>query len=103
VLTAIYCASRVLSIKGAKPLRAICICDSSEKSFTVQYFHSGFSEAQYFHSTDSKQTLIVPLIEMKYMPAPLQVEIDDQILSIVEELFPKPTWGTREYKFYNSF
>ena len=84
-------------------VRAICICDNCEKSFTVQHFHSGFSEAQYFYSTDSKQTLVVPLSEMKYMPAPLQVEIDDQILSIIEELLPKPISGSGEYKFYNPF
>ena len=42
-------------------VRAICICDNCNKSFTVQHFHSGFSEAQYFYSTDSKQTLVVPL------------------------------------------
>lgn len=84
-------------------VRAICICDSCEKSFTVQHFHSGFREEQYFYSTDSKQTLAVPLREMKYMPAPLQVEIDAEILSIVEELLPKPTSGIGEYKFYNPF
>ena len=84
-------------------MRAICFRDSCEKSFTVQHFYSGFSEAHYFYSTDSKQTLIIPLSEMKCMPAPLQVKIDEQILSIAEELLPKPTSGTGEYKFYNPF
>lgn len=41
-------------------VRNICICDSCNRSFTIQHFHSGFSELQYFYSTDSKETLIVP-------------------------------------------
>lgn len=84
-------------------VRAVCICDNCEKSFTVQHFHSGFSEAQYFYSTDSKQTLVVQLHQIKNIPAPLQKDIDTETLKVVEEQLPEPTIGKGKYKYYNPF
>jgi hypothetical protein len=84
-------------------VRVICICDNCEKSFSLQHFHTGFSEAQYFYSTDSKQTLFVPYNQIKNMPGQLQKDVDVSILATVEEQLPKPTIGNGNYKYYNSF
>ena len=84
-------------------VRAVCVCDNCERSFTVQHFHSGFSEAQYFYSSDSKQTLVVQLYQIKNIPASLQKAIDNSTLTTVEEQLPKPTVGSGKYKYYNPF
>jgi len=81
-------------------VRVICICDICDKSFTVQHFHSGFSESQYYYSEDSKQTLIVPYDKIKNSPTHLQKEVDERI---IEEVLPKPTKGKGSYRYYNSF
>ncbi len=84
-------------------VRAVCICDSCFKSFTLQHFHAGFADAQYFYSSDSKQTLVVNWYEIKDMPTQMQKEIDLSVLVKVEEQLPIPTEGSGHYKYYNSF
>lgn len=84
-------------------VRLVCICDSCRKSFTVTSFHAGVSEAQYFYSVDSKQTLFVPYHFIKNMPTQLQKSIDDEVLKEVEQKLPKPSSGSGEYKYYNPF
>lgn len=84
-------------------VRVICICDSCQKSFTLQHFHAGFSEAQYFYSTDSKKTLIVPYGQIENMPTQLQETIDDRTLELAEKQLPKSTNGHGSYKYYNAF
>lgn len=84
-------------------VRVICICDNCNKSFTVQHFHGGFSDSQYFYSDHSKQTLIVPYDKIKNLPTQLQNEIDEKIIAEVEAELPKPTKGKGSYRYYNSF
>lgn len=84
-------------------VRAVCICDSCFKSFSLQHFHAGFSEVQYFYSFDSKQTLVVDYDQIKGMPTQMQREINLSVLEKVEQQLPKPTLGTGRYKYYNSF
>ena len=84
-------------------VRAICICDSCKKSFTLQHFHAGFSEAQYFYSSDSKQTLMVPYGQIENMPTQLQETIDEKTLELVEQQLPKSTNGHGNFKYYNPF
>lgn len=84
-------------------VRNICICDSCSKSFTIQHFHSGFSELQYFYSTDSKETLIVPYGSIENLPTQLQKTIDKSILQSVESKLPKPSNNEGTFNYYNSF
>ena len=84
-------------------VRVICICDNCNKSFTVQHFHAGLSNSQYFYSDESKQTLIVSYGEIKNLPTQLQKTIDEEIIAEVEKELPKPTIGTGSYRYYNSF
>src|SRR5438093_3797335 len=39
-------------------VRYVCVCDNCKQSFTLQHFHAGFSEVQYFYSGNSKETLV---------------------------------------------
>ena len=84
-------------------VRVICICDNCLKSFSLQHFHAGFSEAQYFYSSDSKQTLVVNYYEIKELPTQLQKDINATTLATIEQQLPKPTIGSGTYKYYNSF
>ena len=84
-------------------IRVICICDICCRSFTLQHFHAGFSDSQYFYSTDSSQTLIVPWYKIPGMPVQMQKIIDNETLEKVEDQLPKPSNGSGEYKYYNSF
>lgn len=84
-------------------VRVICICDNCDKNFTVQHFHGGFSNSQYFYSDDSKQTLIVRYGEIKNLPTQLQKAVDEKIIAEVEAELPKPTKGKGSYRYYNSF
>ncbi len=84
-------------------VRAVCICDSCQKSFTLQHFHAGFSEAMYFYSTDSKKTLIVPIEQIQNMPSQLQEKVDQKTLNRIEKLLAKSTSGYGDFKYYNSF
>jgi hypothetical protein len=84
-------------------VRNVCICDSCMKSFTIQHFHAGFSEVQYFYSSDSKETLIVPYSSFENMSRQLQEEIDISALEKIEEKLPRPSSGEGTFKYYNSF
>ncbi|HKG06652.1 MAG TPA: hypothetical protein VKB19_09360 [Pedobacter sp.] len=84
-------------------LRAVCVCDVCNVSFTVQHFHGGFSESQYFYSDDAKQTLIAGYYEIENIPSQLQNEIDETAMLEVESKLPLPTTGTGRYRYYNSF
>jgi hypothetical protein len=84
-------------------VRVICICDNCDQSFTVQHFHAGFSESQYFYSADSKKTLIVPYDAIKNIPTQLQKEVDEKTIAEVEAELMKLTNGTENYRYYNSF
>ncbi|WP_034924808.1 hypothetical protein [Gillisia sp. CAL575] len=84
-------------------VRNICICDNCKKSFSIQHFHAGFSEMQYFYSTDSKETLAIKYGEIENLPTQLQQETDIEVLEKIESQLPKPTNGDGHFKFYNSF
>jgi hypothetical protein len=86
-----------------KGVRVVCICDCCQKSFTLQHFHAGFSEVQYFYSADSKKTLIVPYGQIEKMHIQLQEIIDYRTLELVEEQLPKSSNGNGSFKYYNSF
>jgi len=82
-------------------VRCICVCDDCKQSFSLQHFHAGFSEVQYFYSTDSKETLIVPNNGIAKMPTQLQESVDLATLLEVEGKLPKTFDGN--YRYYNSF
>ncbi|MCC9138908.1 hypothetical protein [Pontibacter silvestris] len=82
-------------------VRAICICDNCKKSFTLQHFHAGFSEAQYFYSSDGKQTLYVSYEQIKDLPRQLQEAVHEEDLRLLENQLPKPTKGQGNYSYYN--
>jgi hypothetical protein len=64
-------------------VRCICVCDSCKQSFSLQHFHAGFSDAQYFYSTNSKETLVVPYYAILNMPTQLDANINLTTLSEV--------------------
>lgn len=70
-------------------VRCVCICDNCKQSFTLQHFHAGFSEVQYFYSTDSKETLVVPYNAIVNMPTQLQETVDLSTLPEVERNLPE--------------
>lgn len=82
-------------------IRLICICDACEKSFSVNFLHAGFSDAQYFYSTNSLETLIVPYGYIEDMPTQLQEYIEESTLAKIEKQLPKTFDGA--FKYYNSF
>jgi len=84
-------------------VRNICICESCNLSFTIQHFHSGFSELQYFYSTDCKETLIVPSCSIEDLPTQLQETVDKSILQSIESKLPRPSNNEGTFKYYNSF
>lgn len=84
-------------------VRNICICDKCNQSFTIQHFHAGFSEVQYFYSFDSKETLTVPYAAIEGMPVQMQKQIDQVALQTVEANLPVPQNKTGAFKYYNSF
>jgi hypothetical protein len=84
-------------------VRNICICDSCKHSFTIQHFHSGFSELQYFYSTDCKETLIVPYGSIENLPSQLQETVDKSILKSIESKLPRPSNNEGTFNYYNSF
>jgi hypothetical protein len=86
-----------------KGVRNICICDSCNRSFTTEHFHSGFSELQYFYSTDSKETLTVSYGSIENLPTQLQSTIDNDTLEIIENKLPSPSNGFGKFRYYNSF
>jgi hypothetical protein len=84
-------------------VRAVCFCDRCRKSFTLQHFHAGFSEVQYFYSGDGKETLIVAYGAPPNLPQQLQKTIDPTVLATVEAALPNPTIGQGAFRYYNSF
>ncbi|ROH96240.1 hypothetical protein [Chryseobacterium daecheongense] len=82
-------------------IRLICICDVCEKSFSVDFYHAGFSDTQYFYSSNSMETLMVTYGDIENMPTQLQENIDENILGEVESQLPKTFDGT--FTYYNSF
>lgn len=84
-------------------VRTICICDECEKSFTLQHFHAGFSESQYFYSSDGKQTLAVNYSQIPNMPTQLQEDLNEQTVEEVDSQLPKPTLGSGTYNYFNFF
>jgi hypothetical protein len=98
--------SRGLHFSGTitpRGVRNVCICDSCNASFTIQHFHARFSEVQYFYSTDSKETLVVPYNMIKELPQQLQDNIDPSVLEMLEAKLPKPICGSGAFRYYNSF
>lgn len=84
-------------------VRAVCVCDRCMASFTLEHFHAGFSEVQYFYSEDGRETLTVPYSAMADMPRQLQKGIDPKILEAVEAALPTPTFGKGRFRYYNMF
>jgi len=84
-------------------VRNICICDKCTGSFTVQHFHAGFSDVQYFYSSDSTETLIVPYNTIGNLPMQLQERIDNATLEVVEAKLPLPSNGVGAFKYYSPF
>jgi hypothetical protein len=84
-------------------VRNICVCDRCHLSFTIQHFHSGFSELQYFYSADGKETLTVPYSSIQNLPAQLQANIDNSTLDMIEAKLPHPSNGVGTFRYYNSF
>lgn len=84
-------------------VRSICICDSCNLSFTIQHVHSGYSELQYFYSTDSKETLIVPYGRIENLPTQLHQTIDKTMLESIESKLPKPSNRKGTFNYYNPF
>lgn len=84
-------------------IRCVCVCDNCNLSFTLQHFHAGFSEAQYFYSDDGKETLIIPYGAIENMPHQLQEIIDPEMLKNVEAALPAPLFGRGKFLYYNPF
>ena len=83
-------------------VRLICSCDECSKSFGVEFIHAGFAEVQYFYSSNSKETLIVPY-DNKLGPVPHQTQkdFDENLLIEIESKLPTTIDGKFEY--YNAF
>lgn len=83
-------------------VRLICFCEECKKSFGVQFFHAGFSEVQYFYSSNSKETLVVPYDNyLVNVPFQLQKNINEVELKEIENNLPYTEDGKFEY--YNAF
>ena len=82
-------------------VRCVCICDDCKQSFSLRHFHAGFSELQYFYSTNSRETLIVPYNAIPNMPAQLSKTIDLATLPEMEAKLSKTSDGN--YRYFNSF
>jgi hypothetical protein len=82
-------------------VRCVCICDYCKQSFSIQSFHAGFSEVQYFYSDNSRQTLVVPASTIPNMPTQLQEKVDNYTLPEIENKLPKCDDG--HFRYYNSF
>lgn len=83
-------------------VRNICICDNCNLSFTLQHFHAGFSEVQYFYSSDGSETLIIPYGAIKNLPVQLEDTIDVVSLRSVELALPKASNNIGTFKYYNA-
>lgn len=84
-------------------VRNICICDNCSESFAIQHFHAGFSEVQYFYSSDSKETLIASYDSIEDMPRQLQENISNDVVGQIEKKLPQPSNHNGSFNYYNSF
>lgn len=82
-------------------IRLICICDFCSSSFSVQFYHSGFSETQYFYSNNSKETLILSYGDIANLPYQNQKQIDEKKIIELEKQLPETKDGS--FKYYNNF
>jgi hypothetical protein len=82
-------------------VRSICICDSCQLSFTIQHFHAGFAKVQYFYSSDSSETLVVPYESLENLPYQLSSPENEIELRELESKLPKPSNNKGEFKYYN--
>lgn len=82
-------------------VRSVCVCDNCAQSFSLQHFHAGFSEVQYFYSTNSRETLLVPYGAVTNMPTQLQETVDLPTLKELENLLPASSDG--HFRYFNSF
>lgn len=83
-------------------IRLICICDECIKSFNVEFYHAGFSEVQYFYSSNSRETLLVPYDNnLGNVPTQLQKQINiDELRELENKL---PTSNDGKFEYYNPF
>ncbi|MEO1031620.1 MAG: hypothetical protein AAFX55_09460 [Bacteroidota bacterium] len=86
---------------SSRNIRLICICDFCTSSFSVQFYHAGFAEIQYFYSSNSKETLILNYGDIDNLPFQNQTEIDEMKLLEVEKQLPETKDGS--FKYYNNF
>ncbi len=84
-------------------IRLCCVCDFCKMPFNIQSFHAGFSDGQYFYSSDGSVTLFVSNGDIDNMPGQLAQNINLELLKSVESKLPKPINGTGEFKYYNAF
>lgn len=84
-------------------VRNICICDRCQASFTIQHFHAGFANVQYFYSSDGKETLIVDYNAIDKLPVQLNEDLKDEDIEEIENKLPTPTSGNGTFRFYNNF
>lgn len=82
-------------------VRLVCICDYCQESFSVDFYHAGFSDSQYFYSTHSKETLMIRFDYMPKMPFHYQKDIDENLVAVLEAKLPKTEDGS--FKYYNPF
>jgi hypothetical protein len=83
-------------------VRNVCICDECKGSFTIQHFHAGFSEVQYFYSEDGKKTLVVPYRAIPDLPAQLQGTVEDKSLDVIESKISE-VYSEMGFRYYNNF
>ncbi|WP_116787584.1 hypothetical protein [Flavobacterium psychrotrophum] len=83
----------------SRNIRFICICDECRMSFSLECYHAGFSELQYFYSTNSKEILFVRYGEIENLPVQLQKDINADIITKVENQLPQTKDGN--FRFYN--
>ncbi|GEM_PF-2036584 len=65
-------------------LETFAFAMNAKKRFSIQHFHAGFANAQYFYSGDSKETLLVPYDAIEGLPSQLSKEVNDAVLERVE-------------------
>ena len=82
-------------------VRTICICDSCQLNFAIQHFHAGFAKVQYFYSSDSSETLVVPYESIENLPNQLSSPENEIVLRELESKLPKPSNNQGEFKYYN--
>ncbi|MFT4863037.1 MAG: hypothetical protein ACI95C_002261 [Pseudohongiellaceae bacterium] len=84
-------------------VRNICVCDSCNKSFTIQHLHGGFSNLQYFYSSDGLETLVVPYGAIVDLPTQGGGPKDAAGLVQMENKLPKPSNDMGSFNYYNPF